>query len=61
MSKDALTFTQAGVLNDQEIAVEFSNGATVIVSIEQLLACVPDRVGAEDPADEIKVRASSDR
>ncbi len=50
MSKEPITFTQAGMLNDYEIAVGFSDGTIAVMTVEQVLACVPDRTKDEEPS-----------
>ena len=46
--KEPVTFTQASVLNGHELIVELSDGTTAVITVEQLLACAPNRLKTEE-------------
>jgi hypothetical protein len=51
MDADRNRIVSADRLNDYEIAVDFSDRTTAIISVEQLLAIAPNRIdsGSEKP------------
>jgi hypothetical protein len=47
MEAKRMKILNADRLNDHQIAVDFSDRTTVILSVEQLLSIAPNRLGAE--------------
>jgi hypothetical protein len=47
METNRIRIVNAEAMNEQEIVVDFSDGTTAVISVEQLLAVAPTRVNSE--------------
>jgi hypothetical protein len=47
MEPDRIRIVSAEPMNEREIVVDFSDGTTAVISVEQLLAVAPNRLDSE--------------
>jgi hypothetical protein len=48
MEADDIRIVNAEAMNECQIVVDFTDGTTAVISVEQLLAAAPDRVDSDD-------------
>jgi hypothetical protein len=50
MDEDSVRIVSAEAMNEHQIVVDFSDGTTAVIGVEQLLAIAPDRVSSNGNA-----------